>query len=611
MAGSSYRAGAVVIALLCAGLLAGTRAYAAETVQSLRYGVTLFHLYQGEYFESLTELMVGQSQEELGPHTENAELLRGGISLSYGMDREAERVFTALLSEPREGVDRGRAWFYLARLAWQRGDIQRAGRALDKFDEVETESLEEEAAYLRALVTLALGDRERALAVADTLDDDSPWRYYFDYNMGAALAANGEWDVATQYFRRLDDAVESEELKSLRDRAFAASGYAQMAAGQFDAAGEDFVRVRLTSPVSDRALLGYGWASLESEQYMAALAPWETLSQRPPVSQSVRESLLAIPYTYEQLGRPGLAMRSYQQATRVLQSELDGVQSAIDKFRSGELRDLLRLESDASKEWLFGQDILPISEEAPYLRHLISSHEFQRAMKELRDLQRMQAHLQRSREKVQVLAEADREQQANWARVIEGGARDDLLARYDALATRSRELRDRLDQATLSGEGRALADAERLALWQRLERATQLAETLAAPEEQRNLLRLYRGLLIWDDNEQFPELRWQAERELAGLDAALEESNQRLARLDATIANRRQSDFEPRILQISQRVEQQSAKVDVALLESESGLRQVAIAELERQARALKHSLGQSRLAVARLYDRSSAGVSP
>jgi hypothetical protein len=610
MAGSLYRAGAVVVALLCTGLLAAERVSAAETVQSLRYGVTLFHLYQGEYFESLTELMVGQAHEELGPHTENAELLRGGISLSYGMDREAERVFTTLLSEPREGVDRGRAWFYLAKLAWQRGDIQRAGRALDKFDEVEAEYLEDEATYLRALVSLALGDRERALAAAESLDDDSPWRYYFDYNMGAALAANGEWGTATEYFRRLDEAEESEELKSLRDRAFAASGYAQMAAGQFDEAGKDFVRVRLTSPVSDRALLGYGWASLETEQYMAALSPWETLSQRPPVSQSVRESLLAIPYTYEQLGRPGLALRNYRQASDVLQSELEGVQRAIGRFRGGELKELLRLESDASKEWLFGQDILPISEEAPYLRHLIASHEFQGAMKELRDLQRMQSQLQRSREKIQVLTEADREQQSNWARVIEGGARDELQQRYDELAGRSQDLRNRLDQAVLSGNGKALAGSERLALWQRLERATQLAESLDAPEQQRNLLRLYRGLLIWDDNEQFPELRWEAERELAELGAALEESTQRLARLDTTIANRQASDFEPRIVMLGQRVEEQSVKVDVALLESESGLRQVAIAELERQARALKHSLGQSRLAVARLYDASSTGLS-
>jgi outer membrane protein assembly factor BamD (BamD/ComL family) len=578
-------------------------------VQSLRYGVSLYHLFQDDYFESLTELMVGQARGELGPHTENAELLRGGISLTYGMDREAERIFTALLSEPREGADRGRAWFYLARLAWRRGDVERAGQALERAEPIESEELAEEATFLRAAVALAKGDIEAAEAEADELDDDSPWRYYFDYNIGAALAANGDWDSASRFFRRLDDANDSEELKALRDRAFAASGYARLAAGEFDEAGKDFVRVRLTSPVSDRALLGYGWASLETEQYVAALSPWETLSQRPPVSQSVRESLLAIPYAYEQLGREGLALQNYRKATQVLQSELDGVQRAIERFRNGELHDLLRLESDASDEWLVGDDILPISEEAPYLQHLIASHGFQAGMKELRDLQRIEANLKRSEQKLRVLAQADSDQQANWARVIEGGGRDELAGRYEMLSARADNLRTRLAQAIATDDGRALSDNEREALWQRLERASELAVKVNAPQDQQELLKLYRGLLIWDDSEQFPDLRWRAESELASLESVLEETSDRLERLDTTIANRLFSNFAPRIIALSERVDLQRGKVEIALLQSESGLRQVAVTELERQARALKHSLGQSRLAVARLYDKRTTGL--
>ena len=147
---------------------AGGSALAAETVQNLRYGVSLFYLYQGDYFQSLTELMVGQAKdEELGPHGENAELLRGGISLSYGMDREAERVFTALLAEPREGVNRQRAWFYLAKVAWQRGEVGAAAAALANADlnaeDIDKrDDLAQEAAYLRAAIALSQGDRATA-----------------------------------------------------------------------------------------------------------------------------------------------------------------------------------------------------------------------------------------------------------------------------------------------------------------------------------------------------------------------------------------------------------------------------------------------------------------
>ena len=103
-------------ALCLAGCSLG--AAAAEPVQALRYGVTLFHYFQQDYFDALSELMIAQKTGELGVHTDNAELLRGGMSLSYGMDQQAQRIFTEFLDRPQPGVDRDRAWFYLAKIAW-------------------------------------------------------------------------------------------------------------------------------------------------------------------------------------------------------------------------------------------------------------------------------------------------------------------------------------------------------------------------------------------------------------------------------------------------------------------------------------------------------------
>ncbi len=595
-------------------VLASGAVRAAETVESLRYGVSLYHLYQGDYFQSLTELMVGQAQEELGPHTENAELLRGGISLSYGMDREAERVFTALLSEPREGVNRQRAWFYLAKVAWQRSEIERAAIALDRaglalVDIDRRDELAQEAAYLRAAIALSQGDLAAARSSLAALPEKSPWRFYSSYNLGAAHAAEGDWVAAAGHFHQLGKAEATPELRTLRDRAFTASGYALMAAGEFDAAREDFRQVRLLSPVADRALLGHGWAAFENGDAMAALAPWRELGTRPPLSQSVRESLLAVPYAYEQLSRPGLALASYQQARQVYQAELDSVQAAIEQFASGELSELLQLEVENSDDWLFGEDILPISDQAPYLRHLIASHAFQGAMRELRDLQRINRNLVIATDKLAVLAQADIEQQANWERVIEGGARQEYEERLSQLAVESEDLESRLAAAEREGDGRALADQAGRQLWRRLERAESLAGQIDAPQAQRELLRLYRGLMTWDDSEQFPDRRWRAERELAELQAALTEAEQGLARLDIAIANRRSSNFAPRLVALDTRVSEQQMVVGQALLRSESGLRQVAMAELAQQARALKRSLGQSQLAIARLYDRGSTGV--
>ena len=46
-----------------------------------------------------------------------------------------------------------------------------------------------------------------------------------------------------------------------------------------------------------------------------------------------------------------------------------------------------------------------------------------------------------------------------------------------------------------------------------------------------------------------------------------------------------------------------------AIAAAQQRLRQVAVAELQRQAAQLSHSLGQSRLAIARLYDQGSPEV--
>lgn len=598
-----------LLACVALALLPAAGSGAAETVQSLRYGVSLFHLYQGDYFDSLTELMVGQSRGELGVHAENAELLRGGIALSYGMDREAERVFTALLAEQREGINRDRAWFYLAKLAWQRGEPGRAQAALDRTGDELGPELSAQALALHANLALRRGDMDAAARLAADLPPESDWNHYLDYNIAAALAAQGQFAAAAQRFQQLDGAEGNEEVRALRDRGFTAAGYARMAVGDFDGARADFTRVRLASPVSERALLGFGWAAFEQGETMAALSPWQNLSARPAISPSVRESLLAIPYAYQQLGRDGLALSHYQQASMQLQAELDNVRAAMEGFATDALPELLQIAPGDSDDWLFGTDILPVSEQAPYLRHLIASHPFQAAMKELRDLQRIRQRLARNAEKLAVLGQADHEQQIRWEAIRHGGGRDRLAAGRQAMLAQTRVLEQRLMSAEAQDDGRALAGPNRLAQWQRLERATSLAAQLDAPDAQRQLLRLYRGMLIWDDSEQFPDRRWRTRRELAELKSVLEVSSERLADLDRAIAGRRESNFAPRIAQLEARVAGQRGQVELALAAGESTLRQVAVMELQRQEQALVHSLGQSRLAVARLYDRHSAGA--
>lgn len=175
----------------------------ADGLTSLRYGVSLYYFYQQDYFDALSELMVAQQLGELATHAAHSELLRAGMSLSYGMDRVAESLFQQMLAQSGPTVDRDKAWFYLAKIAWQRGELARAEAALASMSPGYDGSLAAEADYLRASISLRRGDLAQATSLAARLPEDSPWRYYLDYNLGAALAAGGDWSAAIAAFQRL------------------------------------------------------------------------------------------------------------------------------------------------------------------------------------------------------------------------------------------------------------------------------------------------------------------------------------------------------------------------------------------------------------------------
>ena len=551
--------------------------------------------------------MVARELDQLGVHTDTAELLRGGVSLSYGMDLEAERIFREMLTDADEEVDRDRAWFYLAKMAWQRGDVERTALALDEVRVLGDSLLAEESKYLRATLSLREGDVAGAESHVLKLPEDSPWLPYHYYNVGALYASTGNWTNAATYFGQFDELeFRSEEGKSLRDRAYTASGFAAMAAGDYSRASEDFTRVRLHSPMANRALLGYGWAAGELDDYQAALSPWSELSRRSAISPSVRESLLAIPYAYEQLDRASYALASYASAAGVFETELDSVNAAIEVFSQADLLALLELRDEEVDEWLFGGDILPLAPQMPYLKHLIAGHEFQAAMKELRDLYRIRVYLVRARERLQVLSIVDADQQLAWASVMEGDRKQLLQERHQDLLEQIAILQNKLVTVREQADGRALANADQYSLWQRLERAGVLWEKLQAGPEQAHLLQLYRGLLIWEDNELYPERIWQASRELQELEQLAEAGAEQLLQIGQAIVLRRDSGFVTRIEELSTRLVAESDRVEVALVASEEEIRRVAIAELQREAEQLSRSLGQSRLAIARLYDQGS-----
>lgn len=388
----------------------------AQAAGSLRYGTTLFYYFQRDYFNALTELMMARQLDEAEAYADTAELLRSGASLSYGMERAAEKIFTSLLTERGVSIDRDRAWFYLGKLAWKRADLNSAYAALEKMSPTYQGQLTPEANYLRASISLRRGEELLAASYETLLPTDSPWLYYHYYNLAASHADRGEWGEAIGYFQRVvASPLSAPEIKSLRDKALTASGYAYLAIEIYDQASADFSRVRLDSPLVDRALLGYGWAYSEMGDYHSAISPWRALAERSLMSDSVREGQLALAYAYEKLGRRRDALEQYRRAGEVYKAEIATVQTAKSVLNDSELPPLLDVAGDYNQDWLREQDVLPQFVQQPYLRQLISRQHIQYALRELRDLHNMTRYLSRVVLELEQLSDQDQAQQPSYA----------------------------------------------------------------------------------------------------------------------------------------------------------------------------------------------------
>jgi len=602
----------LAVVLLTTG---GSSVFAAETVQSLRYGVSLFHYFQQDYFDALTELMVGQASDALGPHTEGSELLRGGMALSYGMDKQAERIFNEQLVAG-DHPDRSRAWFFLGKAAWQRGDLSRTLEALDAMGQSRDEELLAEANYLHASALMRTGKTSAAKALIDSMPTDSKWHYYLQYNAAAQRALQGDWAAAQEHFSTFEDMqrIDAEHV-ALFERAQTAAGYAYLAADQPVAARGAFEQIGLEGAASEKALLGFGWAAARQGDYLSALSAWRPLTERPMLYVTARESLMAMPYAYEQLGHSEVALEQYRHASDVYAEQLSELKNAIREFRDRSMESLLGLEATSFEEaavmgWLEPEAIFPEADYAPYLQFLITRHGFQVALRELRDLYDMRHRLRSAQQRLDVLREVDGHQQAMWRAVISQDRQKVYQVSTRSLQLQFDELRKKVEHAVLQDNSRALADAQTKARWRRIERAVSTASALNDPEKLTRAQRL-RGLQLWEDSERFAQRAWQAKQSLESLARTLAESVDAQGAVSKALKVRKNYQAAQRIDALEQGIDRQLQSVERIIERAEQGTRSLAIAALEEQAEQLQRALGQSGLAVARLYDLNSAEIAP
>lgn len=621
-------AGVFVALVVALALAAAQDAAAAEApladgkktvIKDPHYGDGLFYFYQGRYFTAVTNLMVSQHFDRVPEHADEAEVLRGGLFLSYGLHREAGEIFAQLIERNAPPSVRDRAWYYLAKIRYQRGFIDEAADALARIGGKLPAPLEDDRVLLQANVLMARNDFPGAAKVLSSVPANTSASVYARYNLGVALIRSGDTKGGSLLLDELGKApATNEEMRALRDKANLALGYTALQADSPELARAYLERVRLSGLHSNKALLGFGWAAAALKQPQRALVPWTELADRSPADAAVLEAKLAVPYAFAELGAYGQALDGYQQAIAVFDRENAALDDAIAAIRDGKLlAGLLERNPGEEMGWFWNIEELPDLPHAGQLAQVFAQHEFQEAFKNWRDLQFLAANLQSWQDRLGALDDMLEARRKAFAERLPQMRENEREVRLAALEHRHRQLADELAQAERDADGVAFANETERDLMARIarSRATIEAETRnpasagdASIAIARDRLRLAEGALTWRLASEFPQRLWEAKKAMR----ALEEGLAQARRGDEALREARAREpakfdtFAGRIAELEKRLQALAPRVAELSALQQQHVQELAVAELVRQKERLATYLTQARFAVAQIYDRAN-----
>ena len=609
---------ALLIAAACAAAIGPASAADGKTLRPIRaphYGDTLFHFFQDHYFTSITSLMVSQQQGRVEPHDDEAEVLRGGMLLSYGMPGQAGAIFAQLIEKGARPSVRDRAWFFLAKIRYQRGYLAEAEEAFAKIESKLPPALDDDRQLLGANLLMARADYAGAAATLGTVGAQAPGSRYARFNLGIALVRAGD---PTRGIPILDElgrsSAENEEYRSLRDRANVALGFAALADNHPAAARTFLERVRLQGQQSNKALLGFGWAAASLKEPRLALVPWLELAERGLGDSAALEAQIAVPYAYAEIGAFGQSLARYNSAIAAFERENTALNESIAAIRSGRLVEAL-IDRNPGDEmgWFFALRDLPSLPHPDHLSLVLAGHAFQEAFKNYRDLRFLSRNLDEWNDKLGVfddMLDTRRKAFADRLPAVRQRASEigmaSLKQRRDAVA-------GEIEAGTNAADGVAFADARQHAL---LARIAGVREALKAGGSDPSLAalhgraRLAGGALTWQLAQQFVDRAWDAKKELNAIDAQFASASER----DAALAEAQREEparierFTARVAAARPMLQTMMPAVAALGREQQAMVQDIAVAELTQQQARLAEYATQARFAVAQLYDRANLG---
>jgi len=609
---------AILLAMLIAGPASIARASNTESwgiVHDPDFGEILYQFFQGQYFSSIVHTLAALSRGRIESHhdEDNALLLLGGLYMSYGMPNEASALFRKMPMAQITPAERDQSWYYLAKIHYSRNENSEALSALDQIKAPLYDSLQDERLQMRSNLLIRLNYYDDALKILETIPEDSAWGAYARYNLGIALIRADRLEDATIQFDTLGTSpVITEEQRSLRDKANLVIGYAFLQADQAAQAVPRLQRIRLNGPHSNKAMLGLGWAYSSLGEYRKALAPWLELQRRSLLDPAVQESLLGAAYSLGKLGAEAQALKHYEAATELFQSEIDRLDKVIDSIKNGELIDKMIGQSPLGEQgWYWNPGSLVESPEAPDLFHLLASHHFQESFKSFRDLYFMHRNLSdwlSDLDAFDTMLETRKQAYEQKLPIVEARLAQSEEAEMALLLT---SYSNELDRVETEDNPMILANERELKWIKRLESIDTHLQNLQGKQDIERASRQYkllRGQLYWQLSVDTPVRSWSYLQSLEEIRKALDKTYQQMQNL-----KRAQRDapllftgYAVKISDMRARLSFLLERIKILIAEQSVVLRTMGADTLRIQQNRLRSYLTQARFAIAQIHDRAS-----
>jgi len=544
----------VVSVLLCSiGVNAAPVESHVKSLSELEYGVVLYDYFQKNYFSALVEHEYSYSKNNEMARAPSGQVLKGGMMLSYGMPKASQLLFNDLLDSTTSTDVSNRAWYYLAKIYYNKSEYQNANDALNRVNGVVPEDIFFDYYYLATLIGNQKPLENFNLSTQNNLSSYLPGYPYFLFNLAIVSLKSEQFDLAVDYLEQVSAySNQSEELSLLSDRA--KNGLAQLAleAGRLPEAWGHLTGIRTTGLYSNRALLAYAWSAIKTEKYTQAIPALRLLDKRSIAIPEVQETKVLLAHLYEKQGLPRKALVSNITAEKEFKGGIEKIAEArkiIDGLNVP--REFINnIEAIMAKsDWYAATPSVDYQKLTPFLIDLMSSNAFSEVLRELADLYVVRDNLifwlGRSAEHKIVLENADKK---------------NLNSELSNFFTRSKDLK------------------------------IQFSDKKAE-------LMLYTLTLEEKDQDRMRALLENAQKELDFLGS-------KVAKLNALeSAYKQPASYRTLVEKNRLRLENQLSKTDNYIDRLEPVMRRLVNAELDKHENRMRYYWAQSRLAKARLYD--------